>query len=181
MLFRSLETVLIERYTESQSFLEGDASSAIYDVSNTVDGNNGTIGNGYYYYYSDGNKVITNLKSADELFFDKYDGELFILKDSRWRYNNNENYPYYSIYLDDNAEGYIAFTPEYLKSAQESWDIQRAKTVPLAWMFAGITIGTLLLLIYLTVTAGRTQKNGPLILNPIDNIPSDRSEERRVG
>ena len=33
----NLETVLIERYTESQSFLEGDASSAIYDVSNTVE------------------------------------------------------------------------------------------------------------------------------------------------
>ena len=168
-----LETALTERYIESPTFLEGDAMSAIYEVSNAIVGINDTFGSGYYYYYSDGINANTNLDSGDVSFFDDYKGELFTLKDSRWRYNNNENYPYYQIYLDANAEGYIAFTPEYIENAQKKWDEERAKTVPMAWMLAGIVIGTLILLIYLTITIGRTHKNGPLVLNAIDKIPSD--------
>ncbi|HAS74484.1 MAG TPA: hypothetical protein DCS67_10095, partial [Clostridiales bacterium UBA8960] len=168
-----LETVLTEHYTESLSFLEGDARSAINEVSNAIVGIDETLGEGYYYYFTDGADVSTNLASRDVAFFSRYKGELFTLKDSRWRYSTNENYPYYQIFLDANVEGYIAFTPEHLENAQKNWDLQRSKTVPIAWALAGISLGTLLLLIYLTVTVGRTHKNSPLNLSAIDKIPSD--------
>lgn len=168
-----LETIVTEKYSESIKFLKGDARSAIYDVSNTISGSKDTLGQGYYYYFTDGDKFDTNLTSSAETFLDQYKGALFTLKDSTWLYKNDVNYPYYYHYVDVNVSGFIAFTPEYLANAQKNWDIQRAKTVPMAWMFAGIVIGTLILLIYLTVTIGRTHKNGPLVLNAIDKIPSD--------
>lgn len=168
----NLETVLTENYTESIFFLEGDARSAISDVSDAIGGRK-DFGYGYYYYYTDGIKFDTNLESGDATFFDTYKGALFTLKDGRWVYKNNENYPYYSQYVDSKVSGYIAFTTAYLNNAQKEWDAQRAMTVPLAISFLVIIFGTILLLVYLTITTGRTHKTSPLTLSFIDKIPTD--------
>lgn len=168
----NLETVLTENYTESIFFLEGDARSAISDVSDAIGGRK-DFGYGYYYYYTDGIKFDTNLESGDATFFDTYKGALFTLKDGRWVYKNNENYPYYSHYVDSKVSGHIAFTTAYLNNAQKEWDAQRAMTVPLAISFLVIIFGTILLLVYLTITTGRTHKTSPLTLSFIDKIPTD--------
>ncbi len=168
-----LETVLTEQYTDSASFLEGDARSVINDVSNAISGNAGTIGNGYYYYYTDGVKITTNLVSGDATSFDNYKGELFTLKDSQWIYNHNENFLSQDMFVNANVIGYIAFTTDYLNNAQNKWEAQRVQTIPLALLLIGIVVGTLMLLVYLTVTIGRPYKNGPLMLATIDKMPTD--------
>jgi len=167
------ETALTSQYVESTAFLEGDARNAILGVSNVIQGISVNTSNDYYYYYTDGEKVITNLASEDVSFFDTYKGERFTFKEGHWLYNKKENYLVRESNLDLNGIGYIAFKTEYLNNAQKNWTLQRAQTLPFLVSLVGTLIGILVLLIYLTVTIGRTHKKGPLVLTTLDQIPTD--------
>lgn len=75
-------------------------------------------------------------------------------------------------YKDSNAYMYSVRSgyPEY---TQAEWESMRVSSVYMARIFAGALGLAIVLLVYLTVVIGRTEKHGTVQLNWHDRIPSD--------
>ena len=169
-----LETIIVPSYTDSISFMEIDANDAIMEVTDAINGLEvNSLGEGYYYYYSDGQEINTNLVVQDETFFEKYSGKVFELKEGNWFYEGDHYYSYYSSQINPSLKGYIAFSSEYINKAQSQWNLERVEALPITISILSCILGALILLIYVTVVAGKTHKLSPVHLSSLDTIPSD--------
>lgn len=170
----NLESIVVLDYADSMSFMENDASKAILEVTSATKGvNTKSLGEGYYYYYTEGQEIFTNLVVQDVTFFEKYNGKVFKLNDGNWFYDGDQYYEYYTGPIDNDFVGYIAFSGEYLSKAQYQWNQERMNAIPNLISILSCILGSLILLLYVTITAGKTHKNSEIRLSSMDRIPSD--------
>ncbi|OJV64449.1 MAG: hypothetical protein BGO41_12585 [Clostridiales bacterium 38-18] len=171
-----LESILVSRYKDSNEFLQNDARRAIILVTDSISDKQSslanTLGEGYYYYISNGETVITNLADGTADFFQS-NKDTFLIKEGYWQYQNNTSYYYRPDYIPDNVSGYIAFSNDYLVNKQNEWNGYRNEVLPIVYGVFGTLAGSLLLLIYLTVVVGKSHRQGELHLNWLDRIPFD--------
>lgn len=170
----SYESILVEDYTESAQFLRRDAPEAYRELTAKVLGHNdSTIGDSYYYYIDDGENILTNLVSEGDSFFKNYNGHVYILTQGNWYHRDDPEGSSVNYGMDSKYSGYLAFTTEYINSAQKAWQQQKLALLPLLLTIFGLTALSLCLLIYLTITTGKTGKEAPVRLNGFDKIPGD--------
>lgn len=176
----NLEALLVTHYRDSAAFIDQDARMAINDVTSALvlseedSGNlNTRLGTGYYYYIVDGDTVKTNVSSGDPSFFDSFGEHKFVLNNGLWVYEFHDRGLIADISVENSVKGTIAFTTDYMNNSEKEWFKERDKALPLMGSFAGIGVGTILLILYLTITIGQKTRGGEVILNAIDKIPSD--------
>ena len=170
----NLESIVVLDYEDSMAFMQNDANEAILEVTNATRGSiSNTLGEGYYYYFTDGKEIVTNLVDQDVNFFEKSNGKVFKLKEGNWFYDGNYFDVYYTGTIDTDLVSYIAFTGEYLSKAQNQWNQERMEAMPIVISILSCLLGSLILLLYVTVTAGKSHKNSEIKLSAMDRIPSD--------
>ncbi len=170
----SLESVLVPAYKDSAQFLQRDTSNALFGLSRAINGEVvSNLGDRYYYFYEDEAGSHTNLKTGDNSFFKDYKGPMFTLKNGFWQYSNDNNRTYFDGFVSSSVNGYLVFTTEYMTQAQKEWNSDRDYALPIILSMIGAILGSIILLIYLTITVGKSYKNDEIHLNFIDKIPSD--------
>lgn len=170
----ALESVLVPSYRDSAQFLQRDTSNALFGLSRAINGEVvSNLGDHYYYYYEDEAGSHTNLTTGDNSFFKDYTGKMFTLKDGFWQYSDDSNRTYFEGFVSSNAKGYLVFTTDYMTQAQKEWNSDREYALPIIFSMVGAILGSIILLIYLTITVGKSFKNDEIKLNFLDRIPSD--------
>ncbi|MDH8678303.1 HAMP domain-containing sensor histidine kinase [Fusibacter bizertensis] len=170
----AMESILVPSYRDSTQFLQRDASSAIYSLSSAINGDVvSNLGDHYYYYYEDQMGSHTNLASGDDSFFKEYTGKMFILNNGYWEYNGDLNRTYLNGFVKSDVNAYLVFSTDYMIDAQKEWQSDRESALPVVYSMIGAILGSILLLIYLTITVGKSYKDDVIHLNFFDLIPSD--------
>lgn len=170
----AIESILVPSYRDSTQFLQRDASSALYSLSSAINGNVvSNLGDHYYYYYEDQMGSHTNLASGDDSFFKEYTGKMFILNNGYWEYNGDLNRTYLNGFVKSDVNAYLVFSTDYMIDAQKEWQSDRESALPVVYSMIGAILGSILLLIYLTITVGKSYKDDEIHLNFFDLIPSD--------
>lgn len=171
-----LESILVSRYKDSTEFLQTDARKAIMLVTDSINGKQSSqannLGEGYYYYITNGDVLKTNLADGSAEFFQN-NKDTFLITDGYWQYQRNTSYVYHPDFISSNIEGYIAFTTDFLVSKQNEWNVYRTEAMPIVYSIFGALTGSILLLIYLTVVVGKSHRQGEVHLNWLDSIPFD--------
>lgn len=170
----AMESILVPSYRDSTQFLQRDASSALYSLSSAINGDVvSNLGDHYYYYYEDQMGSHTNLASGDDSFFKEYTGKMFILNNGYWEYNGDLNRTYLNGFVKSDVNAYLVFSTDYMIDAQKEWQSDRESALPVVYSMIGAILGSILLLIYLTITVGKSYKDDVIHLNFFDLIPSD--------
>lgn len=169
-----IESVIEPLYRNSREFMFNDANHAVYSAIDAInDEDTSRLEDHLNLYYKSDEKTVSNI--SDEMLHQLEDetiGTRIVLKNGYWRYGlAGFSYQYYD--LPAYAKGIILFDEAYMNEKQMAWDGYREEVVPKFQVLILCVLMAIVVLIYLTFVAGRTEKKSPILLNWHDRIPSD--------
>lgn len=169
-----IESFIEPLYRNSREFMSNDANNAVYSALDAIeDKDTSRLEENLNLYYKSDEETVSNF--TDEMLRqieDKAFGTRIVLENGYWRYGlSSFSYQYYD--LPAQAIGVILFDEAYMDEKQMAWDGYREEVIPKFQVLALCVLMAIVLLIYLTLVAGRTGKKSPIHLNWHDRIPSD--------
>ncbi|MEQ8198626.1 MAG: histidine kinase dimerization/phospho-acceptor domain-containing protein, partial [Clostridiaceae bacterium] len=170
-----MEKVFVSEYRYSQTFAN-DADNVFSQVHRAIlEGGSEISGDSeFYYYITDGNKVISNPQNTNRRFFEQYDKAFYAFeKGVRTAGNNTYAEPINRYNLDSNYTMYIAFTNEYLDKKQMEWQEERNTLIPILAGGAACATAAMILIVFLIVVTGRKPEDEELHLSRLDNVYTD--------
>lgn len=171
----NIESLVVDRYVNSDYFREGELLESIYKVSMVASGEDRIPKNaGYRFYVSDGENEYANtiLKSHED--FEKAGENFYYLSDDVWYEGKGTGRPLRTYYDASKLErSYITFNDDFINKKQIAWEQGNIAMRPIIIGFACFALIGLGLLLYLISVTGRKPNSDEFHLNWVDRIYTD--------
>ncbi|MDF2541469.1 MAG: hypothetical protein K0S47_1187 [Herbinix sp.] len=177
--FRGLdpEIVLVKDYKDSNDFAY-EATKALNEVPNVYDRYEIPEDCGYYYYFYNGKKEFDNIPDHGNYGIPKdtymnHNECYYSYEDGIWTFGTDTN-PNVILPTDLNKDSklFVAFQNYYLEQKQMEWENNK-QIIPLILSTLLCILVAILMLVTLSITAGRVQTDNTLHLTKIDLVYSD--------
>jgi len=170
----SMERLFVSEYRDSTSFSR-DFYNAFNQVKTAMEKGSAVSGDsGFYYYITDGSKVLSNAQNTDKSFFEQFDKGFYAFEKGVWLAGKNANAePAYKYPVGGKYTLYLAFTNEFLDKKQTEWQEERNTLIPIVAGGASCAAAALILIIFLIAVTGRKSQDEKLHLSRLDNVYSD--------
>ncbi len=125
----------------------------------------------YIFYITDGVNTFTNKEGYTREDFARHEDTFLAFEKGNVNYGKKVDTSIVSWYsTEDDITLYLAFTDEFMNSQQKAWEAGRDILVPMAKFFVAFVLLAIILIIYLTLVAGREPHDDELHFNWLDKI-----------
>lgn len=171
----NVESLIVDAYKDSETFLYGEAHTALYRVARALEEGEAVDQKmNFYYFASDGEHRFSNVDWEDRASFEQSGAAFYYLENNAWQAGRQVKLPNFTYGGPvSDAVAFVVFPDDYMAGKQTAWEASRETLRPIAIGIATCIGTAILLIMFLVAVTGRKPEDRGLHLAKIDSLYSD--------